>query len=204
MKNLFFSLKNENKKKIDTKKHYSNKTNEILFNDLFNNLKINECKKIETHSGKKNNNFDSNNKTIITNTINNVSKNVNTFPIPTTQKIGNKKNISKHNNNKSSHNPIEVYTQNKEIFKNIDQRPPNAPSLYKYECDLSSDLVLDKKGENYGTINKGKVPISFYNHLITGKEQKISNYKNKYLKTSITHRNKNKILTIVYYSRKKK
>lgn len=91
MKNLFFSLKNENKKKIDTKKHYSNKTNEILFNDLFNNLKINECKKIDTHSGKKNNNFDSNNKTIITNTINNVSKNVNTFPIPTTQKIGNKK-----------------------------------------------------------------------------------------------------------------
>ena len=61
---------------------------------------------------------------------------------------------------------------------------------------------FDKNSESFGTINKDTVPIIFYNHLMEGVygDKKNVNNRNSYLKTSMTQRNKKKLLTIIYYS----
>lgn len=173
-----------------------NKSTKIVNKKIFkknvknnNNLKLNEYKKIKKYS-EKNNNLEI--KKTATN-INNASKNVN---VNTFIK---KNHISKHN---SKINTNEIYTQDKEIVKTMKEYPPNKPGLYAHDYNLAKENDIDKKSESFGTMNRDTVPIIFYNHLMIGRKGDIKNVNNKkrYLKTSITQRNKKKLLTIIYCS----
>ena len=173
-----------------------NKSTKIVNKKIFkknvknnNNLKLNEYKKIKKYS-EKNNNLEI--KKTATN-INNASKNVNV------NTVIKKNHISKHN---SKINTNEMYTQDKEIVKNMKEYPPNIPSLYAHDYNLVKENDIDKKSESFGKMNRDSVPIIFYNHLMIGRKGDIKNVNNKkrYLKTSITQRNKKKLLTIIYCS----
>ena len=154
-----------------------------------NNLKLNEYKKIKKYS-ERNNHLEI--QKTSTN-INNASKNVNVNTI-----IKNN-HISKHH---SKINTNEMYTQDKEIVKYMKEYPPNKPGLYAHDYNLVKENDIDKKSESFGTMNRDTVPIIFYNHLMIGGKWGIKNVnnKNRYLKTSITQRNKKKLLTIIYCS----
>ena len=99
----------------------------------------------------------------------------------------------------------EFYTQNKDISC-MKETAPKLPELMNHEFNLRNKNILDNKNnETFGELNMGTVPIIFYNHLmITESSTKIGNKKNKYFKSSITQKNKKKLLTIIYYSPKHK
>ena len=97
----------------------------------------------------------------------------------------------------------EIMPQNKDISC-MKEFAPKIPELMNHEFNLRNKNILDNKSnETFGELNKGTIPIIFYNHvMITENSTKIGNKKNKYLKSSITQKNKKKLLTIIYYSPK--
>ena len=152
-----------------------------------NNYKLNEYKKINIVNRK---------------ATKNQSKckiNINNAPISAVHNVKiNKKNIKHNLIQKIDKNSVDLFSQNKNINYMI-ERAPNLPSLYEHDYNLQNKNT----SETYGELNKEIVPNIFYNHLMIDKNSK--NYKNnkkKYIKTSITHRNKKKMLTIIYYSPK--
>ena len=68
--------------------------------------------------------------------------------------------------------------------------PSKIPELFNGEYNLDNkNIVNNSNGETYVKLNKGKMPICFYNHLtINANNKKIIN-KNKFFKSSITYRN---------------
>ena len=82
------------------------------------------------------------------------------------------------------------------------EKPPKLPELFSHNYNFKeNELILDKSNETFGKLNKETIPITFYNHLmINNTSKKFVNNRNKYFKTSITQRNKKKLLTIIYYS----
>ena len=80
------------------------------------------------------------------------------------------------------------------------ENPPKPPELYFHDYNFN-DKLIEKSNETFGILNKETIPVSFYNHLITSEEnKKLANKKHKYFRTSLTQRNKNKMLTVIYYS----
>ena len=131
--------------------------------------------------------------------------NINNTSILVNNNLQNCKNINKNKLNKNIKNKEknDFYTQNKDIscMKEI---APKLSELMNHEFNLRNKNILDNKSnETFGQLNKDTIPIIFYNHLmITENRTKIGNKKNKYFKSSITQKNKKKLLTILYYSPK--
>ena len=80
--------------------------------------------------------------------------------------------------------------------------PPKKPEIFEHEYDFSNRNILLKDNETLGKLNKGNIPIVFYNHLIFNKNNKFINNKYNYKKISMTQKNKKKLLTIIYYTHK--
>lgn len=186
--NLYF-LKLEpegHKKYIKSKiKIINNKKQQYYINNT-DNYKLSKYKKINVVNNR---------------TSKNKSKckiNINNAPIPVNNITINNKNIKHNLIKKNEKNNVDLFTQNKNI-NCMAGRPPNIPSLYEHDYNLHSKNI----NETYGELNKEIVPIIFYNHLMTERNNKnYSDNKKTYFKTSVTHRNKKKILTIIYYSPK--
>ena len=93
----------------------------------------------------------------------------------------------------------EIYSQNLDISL-MKGKPPKVNELFLHDYSFS-DKLIDKSNETFGKLDKETIPVAFYHHLmISDKNEKAFNNKNKYCRTSITQRNKNKLLTIIYYS----
>ena len=76
-----------------------------------------------------------------------------------------------------------------------------SPELFSHFFDFVNNNTLLKENEVFGKLNRDKIPNIFYNHLLISENNKsFSRNKCKYHKVSVTHRNKKKLLTIIYYS----
>ena len=190
-RNNSFYLKFESEK---GKKYYKsrsknvNKKKQIFDFDVKNNYKLIEIKKI---------NF-VNNQTLKNKRKNKIINNINNASIPVNYISKKNKNV-KCNFIKNEKKKTDLYTQNKDI-SGMKEIVPKTPELfnhdYNYENKKDSFLSSEK-------LNKGIIPAVFYNHLMVSENNKyLLNAKKKYLKSSITQRNKNKMLTIIYYSPK--
>ena len=132
--------------------------------------------------------------------INNLSNPVNTL----TNFNYNKKNISKQKQSlkfKASGNKkkAEIFSQNIDVSI-MKEKPPKLPELFFHNYTFNDKLIV-KSNETFGKLNKETIPLIFYNHLmISEKDKKFVNKKNKYFRTSVTQRNTKKFLTVIYYS----
>lgn len=107
------------------------------------------------------------------------------------RKILNKKNINK--------NLIcEQYEQDFQCLKYMRKIPPKMPEIYEHVYKFKNNNTLFKDNESLGILNKGNIPNVFFDHLFANRKNKLN--KCKYNKTSTTHRNKKKLITIIYYS----
>ena len=129
----------------------------------------------------------------IKNPVNIISNNKNVYK----KKISNQKQSS---TTLPSKNQTELYNQKIDI-KCMKKSPPKLPKLFCHNYNFEENETISKSNETFGKLNKDRVPIIFYGHLLINKSsKKIANNRNKCMKTSITQRNKLKLLTIVYYS----
>ena len=187
----FLKLEPESHKKYFKSKIkiINNKKQKYYINNK-NNYKLNEYKKINIVNKK-------------ATQKNNSSKcriNINNAPILVHNvKINNK--IIKHNLIKRiEKNNVDLFSQNKNISC-MAEKPPIIPNLYEHDYNLQNKNIYIS--ETFGELNKEAVPIIFYNHLMVGENRNnFANNKKTYFKTSVTHRNKKKMLTIIYYSPK--
>ena len=187
----FLKLEPENHKKYFKSKIkiINNKKQKYYINNK-NNYKLNKYKKINIVNKKETQK-------------NNSSKcriNINNAPIPVHNvKINNK--IIKHNLIKRIEKKnVDLFSQNKNISCML-EKPPNIPNLYEHDYNLQNKNI--NISETFGELNKETVPIIFYNHLmVIENRNNFPNNKKTYFKASITHRNKKKMLTIIYYSPK--
>ena len=93
----------------------------------------------------------------------------------------------------------EIYSQNLDISL-MKGKPPKVNELFLHDYSFS-DKLIDKSNETFGKLDKETIPVAFYNHLmISEKNKKTINKNHKYFRTSITQRNKKKLLTFIYYS----
>ena len=100
----------------------------------------------------------------------------------------NKKNIKR-----------ELYGQELNL-KNMKTIPPKQSELFLHIYNLRNRNILFKNNETVGILNKGNIPNVYFNHLMIEEKYVIFNNKCKYNRISLTQRNKNKLLTIIYYS----
>ena len=111
-----------------------------------------------------------------------------------TNDISSKKN-EKNNKNKKSKNPKnDEYSQNHHL-NILNKFAPKLPELLNYEQNF--EPKANNYSNEYSSLKKIKVLNVFFGHLMTVKEKKFKN--KKYIKTSITQRTKEKLLTYVYY-----
>ena len=187
-RNLYFlKFEPETKKKYFKSKIkiINNKKQEININ-YKNNYKLTEYKKINVVNKKSSKNQSK------------CKININNASMPVYNVKNNNKNVKHNLIKKIEKNNVELFSQNKNISC-MTEKPPNMPSLYEHDYNLQNKNIR----EAYGEINKDIVPNIFYNHLMIDKNNKnFGDNKKKYFKTSVTHRNKKKILTIIYYSPK--
>ena len=128
----------------------------------------------------------------------------NNYLVNTVLNSNQKNNISKQKQNLklkalSNKKKTEIYSQNYDISL-MKERPPIANEFFLHDYSFN-EKHREKSNETFGKLNKETIPVSFYNHLmINDKKEKTFNNKHKYFRTSITQRNKKKLLTIIYYS----
>ena len=160
---------------------YSNKSNSYYYKDKKNNLekslKNNTKKKEISKCSQK-----CENSTIKDKNINNNNK--------ITKKRANDK-LNKNNKN------IEIYGQAYDL-KIMRENPPKSPELFFHLYTLKNKNKFFKENDSFGIIKYEKIPNIFYNHFLFTEKKNFLNY--KYKKISMTQRNKNKLLTIIYYS----
>jgi hypothetical protein len=195
--------------KLNYRKKYNSK-DKFLYNENknvnFNINKIKDAKNVIKACEVKINNFISN-KTIdndnnkLKNKINNLSIPVNTIPNSNNKE----KYISKQKQNlklkaNSNKTKVEIFSQNIDAINIMKEKPPKLPELFFHDYNFS-DKLIEKSNETFGKLNREIIPVAFYNHLVINEEnKKLVNNKNKYCRTSLTQRNKNKMLTVIYYS----
>ena len=81
--------------------------------------------------------------------------------------------------------------------------PPKIPDLFKNIYNLDKKNIINNSNTKaFGKLNKETIPIVFYNHLMMNENYKKFSKNKNYFKSSITQRNKKKLLTILYYSPK--
>lgn len=101
--------------------------------------------------------------------------------------------------NNKKNKKIELYGQDLDL-KDMKASPPKEPELFLHVYNFKNRNILFKNNETSSILNKGNIPNVYYNHLMISKEYFLFN-KCNYNKISLTQRNKNKLLTIIYYSR---
>ena len=172
----------------DYKNYKSNNVNKnnvnIKENSFFNLKHIKKTnftkKKISRNKNNSNRKININNASIPVNTVSNHNKKINNH-------------FKKVENNKD-----DLYTQNKSPTF-MKQFPPKVPEILNHNLNLENI----SKTNTYGKLNKETLPHVFYNHLMLSNDyNKDLSVKKSYFKASVTKRNKNKILTIVYYTPK--
>ena len=175
---------------INTNK--SNKFRIFHYYSTKNILKKNKCYSFELKLDKNKNLLKNNNIDIETN--------------PTPKLSENKKLNFVDNNSYQKKNICKININNASIHKNVNKRDFITSKIKKTEISKNDiytqnkNIVNNSNGETYVKLNKGKMPICFYNHLtINANNKKIIN-KKKFFKSSITFRNNMKILTLIYYS----
>ena len=195
--------------KLNYRKKYNSK-DKFLYNENkninFNINKIKDGKNVIKACEVKINNFISN-RTIdsgnnkVKNKINNLSIPVNTNPNSNNKE----KYISKQKQSLklkaiSNKTKVEIFSQNIDAINIMKEKPPKLPELFFHDYNFSGKLI-EKSNETFGKLNREIIPVAFYNHLVINEEsKKLVNNKNKYCRTSLTQRNKNKMLTVIYYS----
>lgn len=172
------TLNNNNPLKVHNKKIISlNKVfNEVNEKDFLNNNNINDNnKKVDIKDNK-------------SNFIRKLDK----------RKILNQRNNKKYIENINN----ELYDQNKNIMTYMKESPTKIPEIFNHVYNMYNKNILLKDNENFSILFKGIIPNVFYNHLMININNKFSTGKCKYIKNSITQRNKKKLLTYIYYSPK--
>ena len=189
--NNFF--KNKNSFNLNSEQGKNKKLLKIKDKQINHYCKINEIKK--SHFVDKKTYIDIKSNKI---NINNTSIPVNSFP---NIKNGNKKdNINKQIINKMEISKKDGFIQNTNISR-LKEIPPKLPDLFNYEYNLENkNAINNNSNEAIGQLNKGIIPISFYNHFMININNNKQSNNNKYYKSSITHRNKKKVITLIYYS----
>ena len=168
--------------KQDLNDKCSNKSSSYYFKDKKNNLdkslksnikkgEIQKCSKKCENSNTKDSNINNNNK-------------------------NNKKRVIDKLNIKNSKN-IEIYGQRYDL-KMMRESPPKSPELFFHLYTMNNKRKLFKENDSFGIIKNDKIPNIFYNHFLFTENKYFLNY--RYKKISMTHRNKNKLLTIIYCS----
>ena len=119
-------------------------------------------------------------------------------------KISNKKCITRKKIKKVDIKQNDYYTQNKDISC-MSKDIPKIPNLFNHKFSLQNENTSNNYNKTFGELNKEIIPICFYNHLMFNDNDNYNNIicnKKKLFKASLTQRNKNKLLTIIYYSPK--
>ena len=93
---------------------------------------------------------------------------------------------------------IEQFGQDYKCLDFMKQNPPKEPQIYEHVYNLRNRNALFKENETLSALNKDNIPIVFYDHMFFNEKKKYK--KCKYSKTSITLRNKKKLITLIYYS----
>ena len=204
---IYFDFDN----KLNFRKKYNSK-DKLIYNENkninFNINKIKDGKNVIKACEVKINNFISN-KTI--DSVNNkLQCKFNNLPIPVNTNLNsnnNKKYISKQKQSlklkdSSNKTKAEIFSQNIDVINFMKEKPPKLPDLFFHDYDYNyNDKLIEKSNETFGKLNKETIPVAFYNHLVISEEnKKLVNNKPKYCRTSLTQRNKNKMLTVIYYS----
>ena len=96
--------------------------------------------------------------------------------------------------NKEKNLNCDIYTQSFNLSK-MKKTPPKLPEVLNFEHSMKNKFNESKSNETYGQLYQGSIPNIFFGHIMT--ECYLG--KNKYLKSSVTQRNKSKLLTILYY-----
>lgn len=116
------------------------------------------------------------------------------------QKDKNNNIIFRKNNEKEKKvKNSDLYGQNYNL-EILRENPPRSPDLFYHKYNFTNQKVLSKDNENFNVLNKNNIPNVFYNHLVINENNIGFNNRCKYKKISITKRNKNRLLTIIYYS----
>ena len=168
--------------KQDLNDKCSNKSSSYYYKDKKNNLdkslksnikkeEISKCSKKCENSNTKDTNTNNNNK-------------------------NNKKSAIDKLNNKNSKN-IEIYGQTYDL-KMMRESPPKSPELFFHLYTMNNKRKFFKENDSFGIIKNDKIPNIFYNHFLFTEKKYILNC--RYKKISMTNRNKNKLLTIIYCS----
>ena len=106
----------------------------------------------------------------------------------------NSKKVMNKSNKKNKNDNEYTQTFSRNDFKD---KPPKVSNLFFYEFNYENTNVFSHLNDSYGKINESKkVPNIFYNHLLNHKE----NIGNRYVLTSISKRNYEKVLTYLYYA----
>lgn len=130
--------------------------------------------------------------------INNISIPINNNSIETPKLTKIKRQDIKSIKGKIKNN-YEIFNQKIDVSI-MKEKPPKLPELLCHNYTLKNNNIIGKYNETYEKLNRGTIPISFYGHIMTSENKINSKNRNKYQKTTITQRNKNKLLTIVYFS----
>ena len=100
--------------------------------------------------------------------------NINNASIPINNTSNNNKNI-KYNFNKNKNKKADLYTQNKDI-SGMKEIAPKTPELFNHEYSFN----LENKNDSFSSekLNKGNIPIVFYNHFMVCDNYFLNNKKN--------------------------
>jgi hypothetical protein len=113
-----------------------------------------------------------------------------------------KRKIFNHINDKELvKTTLDNYGQDQKSVEYMKEYPPKMPDLFDHAYNLyNKDCLI--KNRTINILDKGRIPNVFYNHLMVNINNKISKNKCKYISSSITQRNKKKLITFIYYSPK--
>jgi hypothetical protein len=130
-----------------------------------------------------------------------------------TSKSNNKNNIKKSCSNYKTENKkmVNQFNEKEKNLKNnkigsdysiesLRPFPPKLPQLYTYKYKINSKLSFSKGNETLALLNKDNIPNVFYNHLMINKRNSLFFSKHRYNRILMKKRNKNKLLSIIYYS----
>lgn len=101
--------------------------------------------------------------------------------------------------NKEKNKKDDLYGQSFNLSR-MREKPPTKPELFSHLYIFNNKKTLYKENENFFTKQKGRIPNVFYNHFLINNNLYNFNNKYNYTKIAMTQRNKNKLITIIYYT----
>ena len=133
--------------------------------------------------------------------ISNESTHVNKINEVKTKLNKSKTHISKENLEERKAKKTDAYHQNTDKSMGLmNAVPPTLPSIFNHNYNLERNIT--NNSISFGKLNKELIPVPFYNHFMVAGGRRLIDEK-KYIQSTITQRNKKKLLTIVYFTPKK-